>query len=313
MTAGAADGRSTGSSASRQDRSANGGRLALTRQPGRRRPPASVSSDGRRGAPQPRRGRADDDRCALVQQRTQFLTRAWVRAQLAEKRQDERVSYSPISAGRFHQDSNEVDVRLRRDASSGARRRRATGPRVGDRLQVLACGCPRCMGVELVWSASALGGTSSMPTACVESGSAPGPFRLGSGESRGRSSGRSLLASARRSRHRNPRYRSAGIVTLEPWRLVAPWIGHTYPGAALPVMCAGISPHRYREQAPRSRSIAAVDRCLPNGGEPPCRSARSWGSSTPAGTDVWFAWLERPVDAEIARGCEAWAPARSDR
>jgi hypothetical protein len=45
---------------------------------------------------------------ALVEQRTQLLTRAWVRTQLAEKRQDERVSYSPISAGRFHQDSNQV-------------------------------------------------------------------------------------------------------------------------------------------------------------------------------------------------------------
>jgi hypothetical protein len=45
---------------------------------------------------------------ALVQQRTQLLTSAWVRTQLAEKRQDERVSYSPISAGRFHQDSNHV-------------------------------------------------------------------------------------------------------------------------------------------------------------------------------------------------------------
>ena len=51
-------------------------------------------------------------------------------------------------------------------------------------------------------------------------------------------------------------------------------------------MCAGISPHRYREQPPRSRSIAAlVDRCLPNrsaaatqigDGHGACQRRRGW-------------------------------------
>ncbi len=97
------------------------------------------------------------------------------------------------------------------------------------------------MGVELVWSASPLGGTSSMPSARVESGSGARSFLF-----RAWRISRSIIREvsarvARRSRHGNPRYRSAGIVTLEPWRLVAPWIGHTYSGASPDRSCARAS------------------------------------------------------------------------
>jgi hypothetical protein len=142
------------------------------------------------------------------------------------------VSYSPISAGRFHRYSNHVG--------------RAPAPR---RL------LPRAASAQPVNIASATGpnsrrddvlgpwesNSSGPPTRAGERRRcllralgpvlAPGPFRFGFGASRGRSSGRSLLASASRPRHRNPRHRSAGIVTPEPWRLVAPWIGHTCSGS----------------------------------------------------------------------------------
>jgi hypothetical protein len=179
---------------------------------------------------------------ALVEQRTQLLTRAWVRAELAEKRQDERVSYSPISAGRFHQDSDQVG---RAPVSRRLLRRAGSARHLGHRV---ATGSNS-------WREDVLGpweSNSSGPRArsverrrCRLPASspvlAPGPFRFGPGASRGRSSGRPLLASPRRSCHGNPRYRSAGIVTLEPLRLVAPWIGHTYSGASPDRWCAWAS------------------------------------------------------------------------
>ena len=131
---------------------------------------------------------------------------------------------------------------------------------------------------------------------------APGPFRFGPGASRGRSSGRSLLASARRSRHGNPRYRSAGIVTLEPWRLLARWLGHTYSGASPDRSCARasrrIGTESNRRGLGRSRQ-SWIGVCLIAAS---CHAGRrrSWGLSAPAGMDVRLAWLERPGDAEIA-------------
>ena len=107
------------------------------------------------------------------------------------------------------------------------------------------------MGVELVWSASPLGGTSSMPSACVESGSGARSFPF-----RAWRISRSIIREvsariARRSRHGKPRYRSAGIVTLEPSRLVAPWIGHTYSGASPDRSCARASRRIGTESNPR--------------------------------------------------------------
>ena len=142
------------------------------------------------------------------------------------------------------------------------------------------------MGVELVWSASPLGGTSSMPSACVESGSGARSFPF-----RAWRISRSIIREvsariARRSRHGNPRYRSAGIVTLEPWRLVAPWIGHTYSGA---------SPDRSCARASRRIGTESNRRGLG-------RSRQSWiGVCLMAVT-----WLERPGDAEIAGYARLW-------
>ena len=158
------------------------------------------------------------------------------------------------------------------------------------------------MGVELVWSASPLGGTSSMPSACVESGSGARSWTF-----RAWRISRSIIRGvsariARRSRHGNPRYRSAGIVTLEPWRLVVPWIGHTYSGASPDRSCARasrrIGTESNRRGLGRSRQ-SRIGVCLMAAS---CHAdrRRSWGLSAPAGMDVWLARVERPGDAEIA-------------
>ena len=159
------------------------------------------------------------------------------------------------------------------------------------------------MGVELVWSASPRGGTSSMPSACVESGSGARSFPF-----RAWRISRSIIREvsariARRSRHGNPRYRSAGIVTLEPWRLVAPWIGHTYSGASPDRSCARASRRIGTESNCRGlgRSRQSWIGVCPMAASCHADRRRSWGSSAPARTDVWLARLERPVDAEIAR------------
>lgn len=47
---------------------------------------------------------------ALVQQRAQLLTRAWVRAQLVENRQDQCLRYSRLSAARAHRCSKRLPV-----------------------------------------------------------------------------------------------------------------------------------------------------------------------------------------------------------